>query len=427
MPTAVAKPKIKKKATVKKTIVNDDKAIEQLAEVYLTSIDYKTRLNTELQTISDTIDKTTDKAFETFNKQYATLRAMSKDLVKLFAENKLKDSFEKIRKSNLKCHESLQFSFSPISSQAAALVNLLSRINTSTFTTKVFPKEKIISDLKALKKEFESVEYDVPNRRVIVTTNIVVLHTRNTDPKKRKSVDLGKFNIYLRLDSFVLVVKAVKPVKPVDTNYATNYCHPHVASSGNLCLGEASTIVSKYYQVGNVFDALMTINEVLHNYGPSPYVPLESWLKLDTCYQCGARDAESVYQDCQICKRKCCDRCQRSCTKCKAKIVCSACMHTTSGCKNYGKVCKTCIGKNVCSFPSCPYVACEACALKCSSCSKSMCIYHQRFCYSCKKQHCADVSTCGQACKNCRYPLCKKCIDTNKSSSCKTCQAKGLR
>jgi hypothetical protein len=214
---------------------------------------------------------------------------------------------------------------------------------------------EIVRDLIVLNDEFESLQFDCKEGRLVVTTS----------PIELEETWLGSFAISLDINSLSTTSKGRYDVIALDHNPSRardDVPHPHV-KGGELCEGHAQSAINGALKQGRLLDFFQIVHGVLTTYNSSsPYVALEDWSSV-RCNDCG--DSHSP-DDGYIC-----DKCDDS--------ICSGC---------HG-VCKTC-----------REITCNSCSSVCESCQESVC------------------HTCVTECVDCDAPVCTECLTNERCKSC---------
>jgi hypothetical protein len=178
------------------------------------------------------------------------------------------------------------------------------------------------NELEASTEEFEHCDWDAGWLWV------------TTEPISLEDIDLGPFQIRLRLDRIGgcvggddFEVVAMRP-NPARTN--DEVTHPHV-SSNRLCQGEAAGPIRLALEQGRLADFFHLVHSVLRTYNPgSPFVRLDEWDGVH-CSDCGSSVAADNACYCESCGQDYCDECCTCCLSCDA-VRCAACLMECRGC-----------------------------------------------------------------------------------------------
>jgi hypothetical protein len=190
----------------------------------------------------------------------------------------------------------------------------------------------IIAELKQLKEEFESVEIDLKEGLIGVTTESIVLEDINLGPF---SIKLHVSRLSERQDSGCFRCIALEPNPAASSS---NTVHPHV-QDGHICAGDATLPITAALKDGRIADAFVLMRSVLQNYNESsPYIALENWSGR-RCEDCDyLSDSDGLYY-CDACERDICDGCYSSCYMCD-EGCCRSCLETDNVSGN--RCCSTC-------------------------------------------------------------------------------------
>jgi hypothetical protein len=213
---------------------------------------------------------------------------------------------------------------------------------------------EVWNDLKQLEVEFGSMQQEGWDLRV------------QTDPITLEDIELGAFQITLRLDCLhhrdlgsVLRAKAMEP-NPASSDESIT--HPHV-SGESICTGEATAPIHSALRQGRLCDVFLLVRSVLETYNSgSPYVSLEDWFG-SRCSDCGDRvSADDRY----------------SCSRCGDEL-------------------------------------CPNCAVLCAECDSAYCADHIRSCPGCERSLCSD---CLSTCRACGRRFCLDCLSDEECPDC---------
>jgi hypothetical protein len=221
-------------------------------------------------------------------------------------------------------------------------VSLSARVATLPTVREVF------SELTGLADEFETVNFDLPNQTLSVTTEPIVL----------EEIGLGRFEIQLHWDR--IGERRPYDVVALDPNPAresSDTTHPHVKGE-RLCEGDGQMAIDRALRGGRLGDFFQIVSRILSTYNfASAYVSLSDWEGLP-CNGCGdllheddeaacARCCDVLCRNCLICcercDRLCCQSCTNYCGRCEAQI-CSGCEQNCGGCQHVccsGCLCET--------------------------------------------------------------------------------------
>lgn len=200
----------------------------------------------------------------------------------------------------------------------------------------------VLGELGQVRDEFGEFRYDHGESLLTVTTEPITL----------QGIELGRFEIRLRVDRLKNTqsgppyeIVALDPNRPESNDSIT---HPHV-SDDRLCEGDASAAIRAALDQGRLCDFFLLVRSVLTTYNEdSPYVRLDEWDGI-ACYDCGDVTSQSYW--CECCHRDFCDDCFSHCEVCE-RSVCAGCAE---------------------SCPSCEDRACPSCRRPCEVCGKTHC------------------------------------------------------
>jgi len=230
---------------------------------------------------------------------------------------------------------------------------------------------------------------------VCVDTKDIILHHENY------TAELGKLkiDIKIQIDMNGNFKENTTVYQSENSGISTinGYCHPHVSSNGDPCLGEHDETYYGSLTNGNVINALDILLGILNTYNyRSPYAQIQEWDDdCSSCYECGEIcHPDEIYTCCdeslcEGCIRVCecgenmCNNCSIECERC-GKDYCRGCIDKCEICGE--DICNECkvgtdCGCTVCenctiSCEVCGEVACEACICRCEICKDWLCSRH---------------------------------------------------
>ncbi len=219
---------------------------------------------------------------------------------------------------------------------------------------------EIVSELVAMEKEFDEVDFDAIGKTISVTTRAIYLD----------DLSLGRFEIRLFIEEFDKLYKErpykVIALEPNPAGSDCNVTHPHI-SHERLCEGDGHTAISKALEQARLVEFFTMVIAILENYNSeSPYVAISDW-EGSSCYDCGCGiSAEETYY-CEYCEHEYCAHCSGYCQICDTTL-CLGCSFECPGCKE--PVCHSCTG--ICG--ECGGKFCEDCLTDglCKSCQKEL-------------------------------------------------------
>ncbi len=141
------------------------------------------------------------------------------------------------------------------------------------------------------------------------------------------SEELGPMEIRIPIESFggpgrSFTIVAVEP------NECDGYIHPHVASDGRLCEGEATVPLNHAWRAGMLAEVLHILDATLRTYNPhSAYERLDRWgggAGRPSCYDCGYSMPEDEGYGCEICQETFCSACSHY-SEALAMSLCDRC------------------------------------------------------------------------------------------------------
>ncbi len=192
----------------------------------------------------------------------------------------------------------------------------------------------ILDELKGLRDEFDSVEFDLRQKQIRITTEPIVL----------EELSLGPFQIELdfkRKSNGLTAGYRVIAIEPNPAASNSSVTHPHVHSD-TLCEGDGHMAIYRALASGRLYDFFMVVANVLRSYNPSsPHVSIAQWLGIK-CEGCGdtVREDDSSY--CSRCESTFCGDCSNCCNDCDSSF-CSDCMSSCPGC--HERVCSGCLSE----------------------------------------------------------------------------------
>jgi hypothetical protein len=219
---------------------------------------------------------------------------------------------------------------------------------------KIAGPSELYLDLIALQEEPLELEVDGDESELCVATEPVVL----------EGIDLGRFQIRLKLDRFdderPYRVVALDPTPAASNRSVT---HPHV-NDELLCEGDGAASIRKALSEGRLFDFFTMVDRLLHTYAPGrAHIELDQWHGI-SCRDCGCVVDEDDYCVCNRCDQVICPGCSSTCTHCDQR-------------------------------------ACAGCSICCERCGEVMCLRCLKICAACKEQMCQECLNDQNLCPNC--------------------------
>lgn len=210
---------------------------------------------------------------------------------------------------------------------------------------------EIVSDLRALPKEFSDVRLDLKERKFSVVTDEIEL----------EGVYLGRFQILLELNEFgTSQPYSVIALDPKPASCDDDLTHPHVREK-RLCEGDGKLAIRQALQQGRLFDFFLLVRQILETYNSdSAYTSLSNWHGRDcsdcgrgtyedestSCDRCGDHICFDCSSRCEQCDHYCCSTCCTTCTACSENI-CNGCASNCSDCDS--PYCSNCLSGPTCS------------------------------------------------------------------------------
>jgi len=247
-------------------------------------------------------------------------------------------------------------------SRAANLLNDLSYSISRVQQLTQVPRKKppklalIVEELRQLKDEFGSIEFEKAENTVSVITEPITLEGVSLGPFKIR-LDLSKLSSLYQESPYRLI--AIDP-NPAATDEAVT--HPHVTSE-KLCEGDGAGAIRASLEDGRFCDFFTMVRSILNTYNPdSPYVALHDW-DGTSCYDCGYTMSSEDSYYCYRCEHDYCSDCSTYCRQCEETVCvgCSGqcayceefvCHNCVSECNECGELfCKSCLNDELC--PSC--------------------------------------------------------------------------
>lgn len=202
---------------------------------------------------------------------------------------------------------------------------------------------EIYQDLLALKEEFGDVQYDLPGRRLSVTT----------EPIELEGIYLGPFEIRLdwaRPGCVEAACYRVIAMEPHPAASRSNVTHPHVMDE-YLCEGDSRPAIRRAVAQGRLLDFFTLVASGVRTYNAeSPFVELALWYG-GSCSDCGAAVDEDERYVCQRCSETICEGCETVCCDC-GESYCSGCIAGCAACDDH---------------------CCGGCLRPCKECRASVC------------------------------------------------------
>jgi hypothetical protein len=229
----------------------------------------------------------------------------------------------------------------------------------------VLSSGEILAEMRALGSELGSVQFDLPNKEIRVTT----------EPIELDGQYLGPFSIEL---SFLrgrgnepgrYRVIACDP-QPAACN--SEVTHPHV-SGEVLCEGEGYASIRRCLGSGRLFDFFVIVLNILRTYNAgSAYVSIEQWQGV-SCHGCGDTLSEDEGVRCTRCEAQSCGECSTYCSICESDY-CQECTVRCPGCNDW---------------------YCAGCLTPCENCSTELCtqcLNDQSLCGECHEKKAEEES-----------------------------------
>jgi hypothetical protein len=194
-----------------------------------------------------------------------------------------------------------------------------------------------VAELRQLDDEFDHVEIQPRQRRIVAHTDAITLEDVALGPF---SIELSLDGLVNRLDSAAFEVLADEP-NPAGGDDG-GHPHPHV-SGGSLCAGDATVPIASALAQGRICDAFVLVSAVLHTYNPaSAYVALSEW---DggrvTCSDCGRRCSGDDACFCDGCGGDYCESCISNCARCD-RTRCLSCLPQDDDDDDDERLCQHC-------------------------------------------------------------------------------------
>ncbi|MFN3166396.1 MAG: hypothetical protein ACE37H_04955 [Phycisphaeraceae bacterium] len=205
----------------------------------------------------------------------------------------------------------------------------------------------LLAELEQIESEFGSWEILHRDHSLYV----------RTDPITLEGIQLGAFEIELRLDALDrLDVEQPLNIQPLDPNWASgadDVPHPHVRDE-RLCTGDATVILTQALREGRLADYFLIVKQILETYNPdSPHIALEDW-DGTPCHDCGCSMSDDNRSVCEDCNESFCEDCFGCCQSC-ALYLCFGCLSTCQFCED--STCPECMK----SCPECGQSCCPGC------------------------------------------------------------------
>lgn len=215
----------------------------------------------------------------------------------------------------------------------------------------------LVDDLVALAAEFDTVEFDLRERRLWV----------ETDPIELEGLALGRFRITLRWSR--LGENRPYVVQALDANEAAgdaSVVHPHVRDDA-LCEGDGKAAIRAALETGRLFDFFVLVRQILETYNAdSAYVRIEDWVGVK-CIDCGSTTDREEANSCERCASDLCSDCTSNCSDC-GRTSCNECCRHCHDCES--EFCRRCL--NDCD--DCGDAFCASCLTDgmCSACRETL-------------------------------------------------------
>jgi hypothetical protein len=207
---------------------------------------------------------------------------------------------------------------------------LLDRLATCPTQPTVLSAQDIYRDLVGLHDEFPSIDWNLRQAMLSVTTEPITL----------QQVDLGPFEI--RLDWRNLKDSDAYRVLALDPNPAafnSSVTQPHVQDEARS-EGKSRQPIRQALRQGRLLDFFLIVAGLLRTYNPhSPFVSLSDWQGAD-CADCGAMVRGEDRYSCEKCETAICGNCYARCAACDGSF-CSECISRCDGCEELH--CRACL------------------------------------------------------------------------------------
>jgi hypothetical protein len=235
------------------------------------------------------------------------------------------------------------------------LSDFAERFNAQGEALKVLSLREIHNELRALRSEFDDVEFDFKSKQIRVTT----------EPIELEGLYLGPFTIQLDLTRWNQDIPGRYRViagDPQPSRRNSEVTHPHVCGE-QLCEGDGHTPIRQALSAGRLYDFFTVVANVLRTYNPSsPHVSIEKWDGA-SCQGCGESVSDDERMRCHRCEAESCADCSSWCSMCEYDH-CQDCMSQCMGCKEW--FCRDCIT----SCESCSTDMCSNCLNDLSQCQE---------------------------------------------------------